>query len=232
MPLEPVAYMNHIEEVFVTDAYHSLSIEGYRVSRELIERVHRGNWDPDHNESDRQQQDALAARGYYQAFQAVTESVQAVLEGAVGGEIARRDHGTWYREMFAPLVAAGFLKAGSLAGYRTSRVYLRGSRHVPVSGDLVGDVMPVFFELLTGEEDPAVRVVLGHFIFVYIHPYMDGNGRIGRFMMNLMLAAGGYPWTVITMERRDEYMDALEAASVEHDITPFAKFLAEMVRNG
>jgi hypothetical protein len=37
----------------------------------------------------------------------------------------------------------------------------------------------------------GVRVVLGHFIFVYIHPYMDGNGRMGRFLMNVMLAGGG-----------------------------------------
>jgi Fic family protein len=51
--------------------------------------------------------------------------------------------------------------------------------------------MPAFFELLREETEPAVRVVLGHFVFVYIHPYMDGNGRIGRFMMNLMMASGG-----------------------------------------
>jgi Fic family protein len=37
--------------------------------------------------------------------------------------------------------------------------------------------MPVFFSLPTKETDPAARVVLRHFIFVYIHPYMDGNGR-------------------------------------------------------
>ncbi|WP_317503891.1 Fic family protein [Idiomarina sp. HP20-50] len=37
---------------------------------------------------------------------------------------------------------------------------------------------------------------------VYIHPYFDGNGRIGRFIMNLMLASGGYPWTVVPVERR------------------------------
>jgi len=40
--------------------------------------------------------------------------------------------------------------------------------------------MPSFFELLAEEQDPAVRVVLGHFVFVYMHPYMDGNGRMGR----------------------------------------------------
>jgi hypothetical protein len=45
----------------------------------------------------------------------------------------------------------------------------------------VRDAMPAFFALLREEEHPAVRVVLSHFIFVYIDPYMDGNGRMGRF---------------------------------------------------
>jgi len=39
--------------VYVTDAYHSLSIEGYQVSPQLIEQVRRGHWDPDINEDDR-----------------------------------------------------------------------------------------------------------------------------------------------------------------------------------
>jgi Fic family protein len=58
---------------------------------------------------------------------------------------------------------------------------------------------------------------------------MDGNGRIGRFLMNVMLAAGGYPWTVIPIENRDDYMAALESASVEQDIAPFAIFLGRLV---
>jgi len=67
-------------------------------------------------------------------------------------------------------------------------------------------------------------------MFVYIHPYMDGNGRMGRFLMNVMLAGGGYPWTVIPVKRRTEYMDALEAASTESDIEPFTRLLADLVR--
>ena len=92
--------------------------------------------------------------------------------------------------------------------------------------------MPLLFKLLENESHPGVRAVLGHFIFVYIHPYMDGNGRIGRFLMNAMLASGGYPWTVIPVEERDNYMNALESASVDQDIKPFAEFVAWLVSAG
>ncbi len=76
---------------------------------------------------------------------------------------------------------------------------------------------------------PSVRVVLGHWLFGYIHPYPDGNGRMARFMMNAILASGGYPWTVIRMEDRDGYLSALESASIDLDIRPFAGFVAERV---
>ena len=88
--------------------------------------------------------------------------------------------------------------------------------------------MPAFFDLLGEETEPSVRVVLGHFIFVYVHPYMDGNGRMGRFIMNVMLAAGGYPRTIIPVENREDYMDALEGASVRQDILPFARFIGNL----
>jgi Fic family protein len=66
-------------------------------------------------------------------------------------------------------------------------------------------------------------------MFVYIHPYFDGNGRMGRFLMNVMMASGGYPWTIIPVDRRADYMAALEAASVGQDIKPFSKFLSQLL---
>jgi len=59
---------------------------------------------------------------------------------------------------------------------------------------------------------------------------MDGNGRIDRFLMNTMLASGGFPWTVIPVEERDTYMSALESASVQKDIKPFANFIAGLLK--
>ena len=73
--------MKRVGDAYVTDAYHSLSIEGYRVSRELIERVRSGTWNPEENEQDREQRNAMAARGYWQAYQAVQKSIGRVLNG-------------------------------------------------------------------------------------------------------------------------------------------------------
>jgi Fic family protein len=134
--------------------------------------------------------------------------------------------------MFAPSVTAGLLKPADLAGYRNGPVHIRRSMHVPPNAEAVRDAMTVFFEMVTGEANPAVRVVLGHFIFVYIHPYTDGNGRTARFLMNVMMAAAGYPWTVVPLERRDGYMAALEEASVRQNIVPFTDFLAQLVKGG
>jgi hypothetical protein len=225
-------YLKHVDDIYVTDAYHSLSIEGYRVSEALIERVRSGNWDPETNRKDKEYADALAARGYWQAFQAVKKSLTKVLTKNSAGMVVKQDHSIWYRELFAPSVSAGLITASDLAGYRNQPVYIRKSMHVPPRYEAVRDLMPAFFTLLKDEKEPAVRAVLGHFFFVYIHPYVDGNGRMGRFLMNVMLASGGYPWTVIPLETRDDYMAALEEASVRKNIELFSRFLAKLVQKG
>ena len=230
LPQDKREYLRFVEDMYKSDAYHSLSIEGYSVTPTLIERVQMGNWDPDHRDDDRQSRDALAARGYWQAFQQVKATVGDVIAGANAGGLARKAHKEWYRELFQPCVAAGLIKAGALAGYRNNAVYLRTSRYVPPRWETVRDAMPALFDLLEREPEPGVRAVLGHWLFGYIHPYPDGNGRMARFMMNAMLASGGYPWTVIRVEDRKGYLAALDSASIDMKIEPFAGFIAERVR--
>lgn len=229
---QPLEYIRIVEQIYTTDAYHSLSIEKYRVSPDLINKVSSGKWNIKQNQEDQMEKDAMAARGYYQAFKLVKDSLVSIYRGKNAGDVVEVEHRDWYRELFAPSVRAGIIKAADLAGYRNQQVFIAQSQHTPVDKDGLRDMMSTFFELLKNEPNAAVRAVLGHFVFVFIHPYMDGNGRIARFLMNAMLASGGYPWTVIPVEQRDLYMAVLESASVQQNIEPFAKYLAELVRAG
>jgi hypothetical protein len=230
LPADIDAYLVDVRENYRADAYHSLSIEGYNVTEELIERVASGTWDPEQHAKDKDARNAMAAHGYWRAFEAVQKSLRRILAAENPGEVARGEHGVWYRELFSPSVSAGILSAADLAGYRNAPVYIRNAAHVPPAREAVREMMPALFHLLAEEPSAAVRAVLGHFCFVFIHPYMDGNGRMGRFLMNAMLASGGYPWTIIRVDWRDRYMAALDAASARGDIGPFAQLLADAVQ--
>lgn len=230
LPDDRDAYLKTIDDVYKLDAYHSLSIEGYQVTPELVRHVATGVWDPDGVLEDRDNLNALAARGYWLAFQQVRETVDRLLRAKVTSRIVRTAHRDWYRAMFGPHVAAGLLGASMLAGYRSAPVYIRDSRHVPPRWELLPEAMPALFDLIENEPEPAVRAVLGHWLFGYVHPFPDGNGRIARFLMNTLLATGGYPWTVIRVQDRTAYLEALETASVENDVRPFARFVADQMR--
>ena len=183
-----------------------------------------------HHEDDRKSRDALAARGYWQAFQKVKATVAEVIAGANAGALVRTAHKDWYHELFQPCVAAGLIEAGALAGYRNDPVYLRTSRFVPPRWESVREAIPALFDLLEKETEPGVRAVLGHWLFGYIHPYPDGNGRMARFLMNAMLASGGYPWAVIRVRDRNDYLKALDSASIDIDINRFSALIAKRVR--
>jgi Fic family protein len=134
-----------------------------------------------------------------------------------------------YRELFYPLVHAGILKASDLVVYRRSPVYIKDAIHIPPPFESVVDAMETLFDLLQKEDNGAVRAVLGHYFFVYIHPYMDGNGRLARFLMNLMLVSAGYPWTIIHVTDRTEYMKSLDFVATDKDIKPFTEFIVRQM---
>ncbi|MEX1250622.1 MAG: hypothetical protein WEA77_05435 [Hyphomonas sp.] len=165
LPGDPEAYLQVVENTYVTDAFHSLSIEGYQVSLQLIKRVRSGTWNPEANEADKSLRDTLAAQGYWRAFQKLKESLTKVIEGGSAGVIADEDHVGGYRKVIAPSATTGLVKARDLAGYRNASVYIRRSRHVPLNRDAVRDALPAFLERLAQETKPSVRVALGHSVF-------------------------------------------------------------------
>jgi len=229
LPDDPTSYLDQVDEVYKSDAYHSLSIEGYSVTLELIERVRSGDWNPEENDADQKNRDALAARGYWEAFQLVKESVKQILEGGDAALIVEREHNAWFRALFTPSVAAGLLRPRDLAGYRNHPVYLMTSDYVPPRHEAVMDGMSALFEQIKEEPEASVRAVLGHWLFGYVHPYPDGNGRTARFLLNALLASGGYPWTIIRVEDRKEYLAGLNAASIHGDVKPFVDLMARRV---
>lgn len=224
--------LNQMSKNYKNDAYHSLSIEGYRVTMELVQRVAKGDWNPEINSQDRKNRDAMAARGYYEAFGEVKKSLLNSLSSQTKiSKTIYKEHHRWYEALFSPSVQTGILEAYHLAGYRDTQVYLRGSSHVPLAKEDIADAMEVLFECLENEEDIFVCAVLGHHLFGFIHPYIDGNGRIARFIMNSFLLMGGYSWVIIKVEDRDKYMKSLELASVYDDIEPFANFIRDNINS-
>lgn len=230
LPKNPQSYMAHLEHLYEKDAYNSLSIEGYQVDEDLVHRVQNNEWNPDLHMQDMQERNVLAARGYYEAFLEVKKSLERLFEGKNPGEVVEKDLKKWYQNLFHPLARAGLLRNEDLIGYRKGPVYIRNSRHVPLPKEALLDAMDTLFDCLKKEEHAAVRAVLGHYIFVFIHPYMDGNGRLGRFIMNFMFASGGYPWTIIRVKNRTSYLSALESAGPGQSIEPFAQFVAQEMR--
>lgn len=214
-----------LDKLYVQDAFHSLSIEGYVVDEDLIEKVKNGEWNPETDLEDKRERNALAARGYFEAHQEVKNTLKSILKGKNPGDAFADDLSKWHYALFNPSVQAGILERKDLYGYRKGPVYIRNARHVPPPREALLDSMDALFTCLRKEENAAVRALLGHYIFVYIHPYIDGNGRLARFLMNVMLVSGGYPWTIIHVKDRQKYMQSLSAVDLDKNILPLTQLI-------
>jgi len=164
--------LSNMDANYVKDSYHSLSIEGYRVTDGLIERVRTGQWDPQEMKKDSESRNALAARGYYQAFQTVRSNVREILQAKeTAGAVVAEHLQDWHFELFEPCVQAAIIQASDLVGYRKNQVYISGSKHTPLHSDAVVDAMQTFYALLKQEENSLVRAVLGFLFCVYSSIY-------------------------------------------------------------
>ncbi|SMB79967.1 Fic/DOC family protein [Desulfonispora thiosulfatigenes DSM 11270] len=118
--------------------------------------------------------------------------------------------------------------------YRNVNVLISGSEHRPPENFLVEEQMR---ELIYWYNENKVKLhpielaAMFHHKYTYIHPFIDGNGRSARLLTNLILMRNGYPVCVIKIEARDEYMNALEKASVTGDYSDFIKVIEKAVSN-
>ena len=83
--------------------------------------------------------------------------------------------------------------------------------------------------LQTATDHPIIIAALAHYKLVTIHPFVDGNGRTARLLMNLLLLQCGYPLAIIKKEKRAEYIAAIEHARQKEDMAEFYKVIVEAV---
>lgn len=112
--------------------------------------------------------------------------------------------------------------------YRKHDVIISGASHTPPSHTVVPQLMTdlmVWYDKDTYLH-PLEKAAIFTSKFVNIHPFIDGNGRTSRLLMNLELIKTGYLPIIIESEQRFEYYEVLDIAAVDGDYTPFIQFLA------
>jgi len=116
--------------------------------------------------------------------------------------------------------------------YRTENITISGARHIPPNHVILPELMQKLFAEYKkewGNYHPVIKACLLHGEFVKIHPFIDGNGRTARLILNFELMKYGYPPIVITKERKAEYYEALDLAHTTSDYSKFVQLIADFL---
>ena len=114
--------------------------------------------------------------------------------------------------------------------YRNNAVYISGSKHIPPQPYLVSEKMEELMLWYNNESKnihPIERAAILHGEFVSIHPFIDGNGRTARLLLNFELMKNNYPAIIIEIEEREKYFDALEVGNLSGNWDKFTEFVRE-----
>ncbi|XP_056602093.1 protein adenylyltransferase FICD [Triplophysa dalaica] len=122
----------------------------------------------------------------------------------------------------------GYVDPVEAGRFRTTQVFV--GHHIPPHPHDLDKHMQELVQWLNSEETlhlhPVEFSALAHYKLVYVHPFVDGNGRTSRLLMNLILMQASYPPITIRKEQRAEYYTALDTAN-EGDVRPFIRFIAK-----
>ena len=117
--------------------------------------------------------------------------------------------------------------------FRSVQVYIRGVDWVPPAPeDVPKDIRNLLSWYTKNKKKlhPIVIATYFHIGFEIIHPFIDGNGRVGRLLMNFILHRNGYPMINIPLERRFDYYDCLLTAQIKGTLRPFIDLLIDLLR--
>lgn len=120
------------------------------------------------------------------------------------------------------------INASQAGKYRKQKVIITGTDFIPPAPDKIPALMKALIDNIPGkrkENHPVEFAAILHRELVTIHPFIDGNGRAGRLLMNLVLLQAGYPVAIIPPVLRREYLDTLNKTH-KGDNKPFNKFIA------
>lgn len=115
--------------------------------------------------------------------------------------------------------------------YRNENVVISGTKHIPPKAYEIGDLMQRLIAEYQNEWKtlhPVVKATLLHGEFVKIHPFIDGNGRTSRLLLNFELMKYGYPPIIIKKEERARYYDVLDLAHTTMNYAQFIELVAKL----
>ena len=127
----------------------------------------------------------------------------------------------------------GIIKS-QIGQYRTLQVYIRGVDWTPPDPKQVRLDMKNLLSWYTKNKNkihPVVSAVYFHVGFETIHPFIDGNGRVGRLLLNFILHKNNYPMANIPLADRNTYYKVLEQAQMDGDLGPILGFIVELMRD-
>ena len=190
------------EEFTVEYTYNSNAIEGNTLTLRETDLVLRGL-----TIDQKPLKDHMEAVGHKEAFDYVRELVKE--NAPLTESVIKQIH---------YLVLAD--KKDDRGVYRRIPVRIMGAHHDPVQPYLIGPKMEqLLLDYAASEAHIVTKLARFHIEFEGIHPFIDGNGRTGRLLVNLELMKAGYPPIDIKFTDRVAYYDAFEAYHVRHDLS-------------
>jgi Fic family protein len=217
-PLPPEAEQYLMHDLKIIQTFHSNSIEGSTLDlRETELAIEHGLTTGEHPLAD-----YLAAKGHAQAFDKMIETAQAANSRLSKNIIL---------ELHALTMQGNIADAGK---FRKLQVYIRGTKHQPPSAEAVPKRIREWLDWIKRKEseyNPVVLAALAHHLFEAIHPFTDGNGRVGRLILNFMLVRVGYPPALILKDWRTSYISALQKADAG-DYNPLVNLVGVATEEG